>query len=68
MSDFESGAFNRALPTLRIITYYFSAIYDRVDRFRAERVVPYWCPFDFSRLPIGRRPIPGPRELDGSTA
>jgi hypothetical protein len=33
MSDFESGAFNRALPTLRIITYYFSAIYDRVDRF-----------------------------------
>ena len=28
MSDFESGAFNRALPTLRIVTYNLSATYD----------------------------------------
>ena len=36
MSDFESGAFNRALPPLRIVTYYISAIYDRssLERFR----------------------------------
>jgi hypothetical protein len=28
-SDFESGAFNRALPPLRIVTYLLSAIYDQ---------------------------------------
>src|ERR1700736_3663797 len=38
MSDFESGAFNRALPPLRIVTFNLSAIYDRLvlDRFRCR--------------------------------
>ena len=33
---FESGAFNRALPTLRVVTIYLSASYDHLalDRFR----------------------------------
>ena len=66
MSDFESGAFNRALPTLRFVTLCLSASYDHptLDRFRCRTsgvrfgvpsISQFHQPVDGRRLVLGSK-------------
>ena len=71
MPDFESGAFNRALPPLRIVKLHLLlALQHRsvLPRSGDLRRCPIWCPFRFWNSPGDRRPMPGARERDGNSA
>jgi hypothetical protein len=71
MPDFESGAFNRALPPLRIakLIILLTLQHRSVLQVSGEsRRCPIWCPFRFCGSPGAPWPKPGARERDGSSA